>query len=97
MLEETDPALESIESYALARERRYDEADVTAALADFRAARAATVATLRAVTPSQWERSGTFAEYGALTLRALVHYLRSHDQQHLAGLEWLAGKIASRS
>jgi hypothetical protein len=24
-----------------------------------------------------------------------VHYLRSHDQQHLAGLHFLAGKIAS--
>ena len=31
----------------------------------------------------------------APTLRALVHYLRSHDQQHLAGIQWLAGKIAS--
>jgi hypothetical protein len=36
-----------------------------------------------------------FAEYGRLTLRALIHYLRSHDQQHLAGIQFLAGKIAS--
>jgi hypothetical protein len=26
-------------------------------------------------------------------LRALVHYLCSHDQQHLAGLQWLLGKV----
>jgi hypothetical protein len=27
-----------------------------------------------------------------------VHYLCSHDQQHLAGLQWLLGKIdASRA
>jgi hypothetical protein len=96
MLEEADPVLESLESYELARERNYANADVRAALAEFRAARAATVATLTAVTASQWERRGTFAEYGGLTLRALIHYLRSHDRQHLAGLEWLAGKIASR-
>jgi hypothetical protein len=41
------------------------------------------------------ERTGDFAEYGRLTLRALVHYLRSHDYQHLAGMHWLVGKIAS--
>ncbi|ONO51272.1 damage-inducible protein DinB, partial [Burkholderia cenocepacia] len=23
----------------------------------------------------------------------LVHYLCSHDQQHLAGMQWLLGKI----
>jgi hypothetical protein len=28
-----------------------------------------------------------------VTLRALVHYLCSHDQQHLAGLQWLLGKL----
>lgn len=44
---------------------------------------------------AQLVRTGEFAEYGRLTLRALVHYLRSHDQQHLAGIQWLAGKIAS--
>jgi hypothetical protein len=34
-----------------------------------------------------------FEGYGPVTLRALVHYLCSHDQQHLAGLQWLLGKI----
>ena len=37
-----------------------------------------------------------FEGYGPLTLRALVHYLCSHDQQHLAGLQWLLGKIESQ-
>ena len=45
----------------------------------------------------QLAREGFFAEYGPLTLRGLVHYLRSHDQQHLAGIHWLAGKIASEA
>jgi hypothetical protein len=26
-------------------------------------------------------------------VRGLMHYLCSHDQQHLAGLQWLLGKI----
>jgi hypothetical protein len=34
-----------------------------------------------------------FEGYGPLTMRSLIHYLCSHDQQHLAGLQWLAGKI----
>lgn len=95
MLHEEDPALDSLDGYELARDRGYETANVDQALLEFRAARTATLATLRAVAPSQWERTGTFAEYGPLTLRALVHYLRSHDEQHLAGLQWLAGKIAS--
>ena len=41
------------------------------------------------------QAAGDFAEYGRLTLRALVHYLRSHDQQHLACLQWLGGKMAA--
>jgi hypothetical protein len=44
------------------------------------------------------DRTAEFEGYGALTLRSLVHYLCSHDQQHLAGLQWLLGKIdASRA
>jgi hypothetical protein len=42
-------------------------------------------------------RTAVFEGYGPLSLRSLVHYLCSHDQQHLAGLQWLLGKIeASR-
>ena len=40
-------------------------------------------------------RTGVLEGYGPLTLRSLVHYLCSHDQQHLAGLQWLLGKIAA--
>ena len=95
LLEEQDPALESLDSYEMARRRRYSSAHVDVALAEFREARAATVARLRDLTPPDLARTGEFAEYGRLTLEALVHYLRSHDQQHLAGLQWLAGKVAS--
>jgi hypothetical protein len=97
MIEETEPSLVSLDGYEMARERRYDSADMAAALGEVREARAATVAQLRGLSDGQLERMGEFAEYGRLTLRALVHYLRSHDQQHLAGLHWLAGKIHSEA
>jgi len=95
MLDESNPSLDSLDGYEIARERRYDTADLTEALADFRRARAVTLRRLSDVTDAQLSRAGEFAEYGRLTLRALIHYLRSHDQQHLAGIQFLAGKIAS--
>jgi hypothetical protein len=38
-------------------------------------------------------RTAEFEGYGALSIRSLVHYLSSHDQQHLAGMQWPLGKI----
>ena len=92
-LQETNPTLVSLDTEALARERRYGAASADDALADFRRARAETLAVLRGLEPEQFDRRAQFEGYGALTLRSLVHYLCSHDQQHLAGLQWLLGKI----
>lgn len=94
-LVEDHPRLASIDSEAVARERHYADADVAAVFADFRRARAQTLALLAEVTPGQWRRTAYFEGYGPLTLAGLVHYLCSHDQQHLAGLQWLAGKISA--
>jgi hypothetical protein len=95
MLDESNPSLVSLDGYEIARERRYDTADLAEALADFRRARAVTLGRLADISDVELARAGEFAEYGRLTLRALIHYLRSHDQQHLAGIQFLAGKIAS--
>jgi DinB superfamily len=95
LLTESNPSLVSLDGYAIARERRYQSADLNQAVSELRLARATTVERLRRVGQPQLARSGEFAEYGRLTLRALIHYLRSHDAQHLAGIQWLAGKIAS--
>ena len=97
LLQEDSPDLVSIDGSALAIERRYAEEDVADALAAFREARKVTIEMIRTLDEAQLVRSGTFAEYGALTLRGLLHYLRSHDQQHLACLHWLIGKMASTS
>ncbi len=94
-LAEENPFLPSIDTEALARDRRYGESDSARALADFRAARATTLRLLERLTPAQFGRAATFEGYGPVTLRGLVHFLCSHDQQHLAGLQWLLGKIDS--
>ena len=96
-LEEASPMLVSIDSEALAKQRDYGRADARRMFADFRDARAQTVALLRGLDGSQLQRPAEFEGYGRVTLRGLVHYLCSHDQQHLSGLQWLLGKIeASR-
>jgi len=92
-LAEDAPLLPSIDSEAIARERDYGRSDARRAFADFRAARAATVVMLRGLDAAQLARPAEFEGYGPVTLRGLVHYLCSHDQQHLAGLQWLLGKI----
>jgi len=93
MLQEVEPALVSLDGYELAKERSYATADPARALADFRAARARTVALLTGLSAAQCERRGSFGEYGSVTLRSLVHYLASHDFQHLACMDWLLGQI----
>jgi len=92
-LTEDTPRLPSIDSETLAQQCGYARSDAQQVLAQFRAARAQTLQLLRGVEESQWQRRAEFEGYGAVTLRALVHYLCSHDQQHLAGLQWLLGKL----
>ena len=96
-LAEAHPTLASIDTDALVRERAYGQDDATRTLATFRAARAQTLAMIRGLSDAQLARTAVFEGYGPLTLRSLIHYLCSHDQQHLAGLQWLLGKAdASR-
>ena len=92
-LVEVNPVLESLDGYVLEKERHYADADAREVFAAFRSARAKTMGILAGLTPEALERTAEFEGYGALTLRSLVHYLCSHDQQHLAGLQWLLGKI----
>jgi hypothetical protein len=92
-LEESAPFLPSIDSEAVARERDYGREDAREVFGQIHAARAATVAMLRGLVPADFDRPAEFEGYGPVSLRGLVHYLCSHDQQHLSGLQWLLGKI----
>lgn len=93
VLRESNPTLPSINSESLATERSYATSSAEEAFAVFRAARAKTVRLISGLTAEQFSRTAVFEGYGTLSLRSLVHYLCSHDQQHLAGLQWLLGKI----
>jgi hypothetical protein len=93
VLHESNPTLPSIDSEALAAQRSYSTSSAEEAFAAFRDARAQTVRLISGLTAEQLSRTAEFEGYGTLSLRSLVHYLCSHDQQHLAGLQWLLGKI----
>ena len=94
-LDEDSPLLPSIDSEAVALERNYGVRKAGDAFDRFRAARASTIERLAMLDGSSLARRAVFEGYGPTTLRGLVHFLCSHDQQHLAGLQWLAGQIAS--
>jgi hypothetical protein len=92
-LDESNPTLASLDTDALARDGGYASQSAEAALLAFRQARAQTLELLSGVAPEQFRRIASFEGYGQVTLQSLVHYLCSHDQQHLAGLQWLLGKL----
>ena len=93
MLHEEAPVLESLDGYHLATERDYAHATAKEVFAAIRTGREKTLRILSTLTPEQWGRTAAFEGYGTLTVRGLAHYLCSHDQQHLAGLQWLLGKV----
>ena len=96
LLESESPVLESVDGYVLARERCYSEAHPDTVLGEIRSARQRTLESLRMLTAAQLARAGHFEER-TVTVEGLVHLLCSHDQQHLAGLQWLLARIASDS
>lgn len=91
LLEES-PILEDIPGEALAVERNYARANFMEVMADFRAARAETLAIVGTLERTQLQRIAIF-EGRPTTLEGLLHFLCSHDNQHLAGLHWLLGKL----
>ena len=64
----------------------FDGAPLDGILAAFGAARAATVATVRALDDAGWARSGTHATFGVLDVAGLLRVAVDHDAEHLAGL-----------
>jgi DinB superfamily len=94
-LREDNPLLPSIDGYQLAKDRDYAHADAAEALAAFRAARAETVRVISGLSPAQLSCTAMFEGFGPVTMQSLIHVLCSHDQQHLAGMQWLLAKIGA--
>lgn len=91
VLEESCPVLPDIPGEPLAIDRQYAAANAEDVLRDFRSAREETISLLSALSKDDLERKAIF-EGQPVTLEGLIHFLCSHDHQHLAGLHWLLGK-----
>lgn len=91
---ESSPVLPDLAGEVMARERRYALQDPLAALHDFAGARARNVAAIRAFSADELKRIAIF-EGRPTSLAGLVHFLGSHDHQHLSGLEWLLARSES--
>ena len=91
VLEEDCPVLPDIPGEQLAVDRQYAAANVEAVLRDFRSAREATIPMISVLSKEDLQRKAMF-EGAPTTFEGLIHFLCSHDHQHLAGLHWLLGK-----
>lgn len=91
-LGENRPHLPGVDGHLLRIERDYAHADPDKVLTEFRSARSYTLGLLSSLSEADWARPADFEDYGPTTMRGLMHYLCSHDAQHLAGLQWLLGK-----
>ncbi len=91
-LNEEEPVLEDILGEPLAIKRNYSHADFKEVIDDFSVARAETLRIVGALEGAQLRRVAIF-EGQPTTLEGLLHFLCSHDNQHLAGLHWLLGRM----
>jgi hypothetical protein len=92
--DEQRPILEPLDGYLLAKERRYGDTDPMQGMAAFAGARAMTLDMIRSLDEAQLKHRASFAEYGDVSLQGLIYILCSHDQQHLACMHWLLGKMS---
>jgi DinB superfamily len=91
-LEEWNPALSNLDGEALARDRDFANGDAAKVFASFRNARTKTLDLISGLTRQQHARPAEF-DGVPVTAGGLIHLLCSHDQQHLAGLQWLLARI----
>lgn len=95
IVDEIEPSLSSIDGYALAQSRHYAAADPEAVFTTIRLARKKTLSMIHNLNQVDLERKGILEGYGSISLCGLIHFLCSHDQQHLSGMQWLRGKTLS--
>lgn len=65
----------------------FDGADLATVLEAFAEARGATVELVLALGEDGWDRFGTHATYGRLTVEGLLRLAADHDAEHLGGLD----------
>lgn len=96
LLVEDQPKLPDFDGAAIAKARDYCRLSLSDALALFKAARRANVAMFRALTESQWTRSGVQEGVGRVSVCDVPTMMAEHDAGHRHELTaWVASKKES--
>ena len=91
ILTEESPILENLDGDRMAVERRYNDLEVTAAIAGFSAARTDSLRLLRGLPAEAWMRRAEF-ENRAIDLKTLIDMMVEHDQGHLLSIQGVSVK-----
>jgi hypothetical protein len=87
MIEHDGVALLGFDQDLWARLGDYNSWTARDALDMFRLLRHANVMLLSRLSPAEWERSGTHAERGRITVRSLAAHMVGHDANHFAQIQ----------
>lgn len=93
ILNENYLILKSIDGCKLSIQKDYQNVNLSEVIYDFYNARKKTLVMIEDIEESKWNRIAYFEGYGNITLKSLIHFLCSHDFEHLSALRWLLGKI----
>jgi hypothetical protein len=89
-LSEEDAVFVGTDPGRMARDHDYAHADPRECLARFTQRREETLALIGVLNPGQWERTGTHARAGHLTITEQVVLIAGHDGYHLQQIaQWL--------
>ena len=83
MIENDGCALAGFDQDQWARLGKNASADARESLQLFRLLRESNLRMLRNLTPEEWQRSGTHAERGRITVQSLAHHMAGHDANHI--------------
>jgi hypothetical protein len=87
LLTEAEPRLPDFDGARLAAERQYRTRSLADGIDAFRAARAANLAALRALTAEEWSHRGTQDGVGPVALCDIPHMMAEHDAGHRDEIE----------
>jgi len=87
------PHLEGYDQMALVERHAYRSRSLAEVLAEFERERGERIASLEALDANGWQRGGTFASHGPVTLREITLHMCWHDANHLAQI---AGRVGNR-
>lgn len=84
MIENSGAVLPGFDQDEWARLGDYESWTAREALEMFRLLREANLRMLGRLTPEEWQRHGTHAERGGMTVEDLARHMAGHDQNHIA-------------